>query len=294
MLRRVTAETAMNSTSSRSHAILSVMVQQTSTFDGYTQVKRSKFSFVDLAGSERLKRTQAQGQRMKEGVDINKGLLVLGNVISALGDETKQGKTFVPYRDSKLTRLLKGSLGGNHKTLMIACVSPSSNNLEESLNCLRYANRAKNIQNNAVVNVDAGSRLVSELRCTIQLLAKDLLRIRRGGDKLKSDSMTEEMLEKLANGDGGEFKFVLTTERQVFDLKRPGDDVFNRIVRQNFFRQLGQLCSTEIPADPITSASGDVRDIEVQTRQRPGCVFGDAVRNTRMQQNVEQNLRFQI
>jgi len=203
MLRRVTAETAMNSTSSRSHAILSVMVQQTSTFDGYTQVKRSKFSFVDLAGSERLKRTQAQGQRMKEGVDINKGLLVLGNVISALGDETKQGKTFVPYRDSKLTRLLKGSLGGNHKTLMIACVSPSSNNLEESLNCLRYANRAKNIQNNAVVNVDAGSRLVSELRCTIQLLAKDLLRIRRGGDKLKSDSMTEEMLEKLANGDGG-------------------------------------------------------------------------------------------
>eukprot|EP00957_Ditylum_brightwellii_P051570 3910865-Ditylum_brightwellii.AAC.1 len=128
--------------------------------------KCSKFHFVDLAGSERQKRSQAEGKRLKEGIDINKGLLVLGNVISALGDPKKQkrGKTFVPYRDSKLTRLLKGSLGGNHKTLMVACVSPSSSNLEESLNCLRYANRAKNIQNNAVVNVDAASRLVAELR----------------------------------------------------------------------------------------------------------------------------------
>jgi Kinesin motor domain len=82
MMRRVTAETAMNATSSRSHAILSVMVHQTSSVEGHTEIKRSKFSFVDLAGSERLKRTHAQGQRMKEGVDINKGLLVLGNVIS--------------------------------------------------------------------------------------------------------------------------------------------------------------------------------------------------------------------
>lgn len=140
MLRRVTGATAMNNSSSRSHAILSVLVEQSvvtapaATASGGTgtgtsecqqhqeqhvQVKRSKFNFVDLAGSERQKRTKAEGKRLKEGIDINKGLLALGNVISALGDPKKRGKAFVPYRDSKLTRLLKGSLGGNHKTLMI-------------------------------------------------------------------------------------------------------------------------------------------------------------------------------
>ncbi|OEU20759.1 kinesin-domain-containing protein, partial [Fragilariopsis cylindrus CCMP1102] len=158
MCRRVTGSTAMNETSSRSHAILSLVVEQSIILE-HVQSKVSRFNFVDLAGSERQKRTQATGQRLKEGIDINKGLLVLGNVISALGDPKKQG-TFVPYRDSKLTRLLKGSLGGNHKTLMIACVSPSSCNMEETLNCLRYANRAKNIQNHAVVNVDATSQIV--------------------------------------------------------------------------------------------------------------------------------------
>ena len=209
MLRRVTGATAMNASSSRSHAILSVLVEQTSTLDEEggqvdsvqqprVEVKRSKFSFVDLAGSERQKRTQAEGQRLKEGIDINKGLLVLGNVISALGDPKKMGKTFVPYRDSKLTRLLKGSLGGNHKTLMIACVSPSSNNLEESLNCLRYANRAKNIQNNAIVNVDAGSRLVAELRSQIKMLATELLCFREGRES--EGTLAMDVLKMLASG----------------------------------------------------------------------------------------------
>ena len=204
MLRRVTGETAMNASSSRSHAILSVMVQQTqkASPDGMTAVRRSKFNFVDLAGSERQKRTKAQGQRLKEGIDINKGLLVLGNVISALGDPKKQGKTFVPYRDSKLTRLLKGSLGGNHKTLMVACVSPSSSNLEESLNCLRYANRAKNIQNNAVVNVDPATRLLAELKAKVAALAQEMLRI-RSGQEPSDDTFPSSELEKLAAGEAG-------------------------------------------------------------------------------------------
>lgn len=154
------------------------------------EIKRSKFHFVDLAGSERQKRTGATGDRLKEGIDINKGLLALGNVISALGgdpqnknkNKKKKNKTFVPYRDSKLTRLLKGSLGGNHKTLMIACISPSASNMAESLCCLRYANRAKNIQNNAVINVDAGSRKLAELRAQVQMLARELLSIRVKGD----------------------------------------------------------------------------------------------------------------
>jgi Kinesin motor domain len=203
MLRRVTASTAMNSESSRSHAILSLHVEQqtTSGSDGMSSFVRSKFHFVDLAGSERQKRTQAVGQRLKEGIDINKGLFVLGNVISALGDPKKSGKVFVPYRDSKLTRLLKGSLGGNHKTLMLVCISPSSSNLEESLNCLRYANRAKNIQNNAVVNVDAGTRLLAELRAQVAALASELLRVRKGGDP--STLYSEQILLGLSEGSSG-------------------------------------------------------------------------------------------
>ena len=234
MLRRVTGATAMNESSSRSHAILSVMVEQTTTTAPTTttssttatsttttsnadakqekevQVKRSKFNFVDLAGSERQKRTQAAGKRLREGIDINKGLLVLGNVISALGDPKKRGKTFVPYRDSKLTRLLKGSLGGNHKTLMIACVSPSSDNMDESLSCLRYANRAKNIQNNAVVNVDATSQRLTELKNQVQTLASDFLRVQDsaatatasgvGNAATVTSSFSRSVLETLAAG----------------------------------------------------------------------------------------------
>lgn len=173
LLRRVTGATAMNQTSSRSHAILTLYREETRG----DQCITSKFNFVDLAGSERQKRTQARGKRLKEGIEINKGLLVLGNVISALGDGRKG---FVPYRDSKLTRLLQGSLGGNHKTLMIACVSPSLDNMEESLNCLRYANRAKNIQNKAIVNMDPQSRKVAELEAQIQSLAAELIRVGDG------------------------------------------------------------------------------------------------------------------
>ena len=102
------------------------------------ELTSAKFHFVDLAGSERAKRTLAEGQRMKEGIAINLSLLVLGNVISALGDERRRG-VHVPYRDSVLTRLLQDSLGGNSRTLMIACVSPAEINLDETLNTLRCA-----------------------------------------------------------------------------------------------------------------------------------------------------------
>ncbi len=116
---------------------------------------------------------------MKEGIDINKGLLVLGNVISALSSKRRGAKAHIPYRDSKLTRLLKGSLGGNHKTLMIACVSPSSSNTIESISTLRYANRAKNIKNKAKINVDPASRVVNELKSQVVALAAELLRVKK-------------------------------------------------------------------------------------------------------------------
>ena len=124
---------------------------------------------MDLAGSERLKRTGATGQLMKEGISINKGLLCLGNVISALTDEGKKDK-HIPYRDSKLTRILQDSLGGNSRTTMIACVSPAESNYEESLNSIKYASRARNIKNKAVVNRDANSLLIDSLRTQISKL----------------------------------------------------------------------------------------------------------------------------
>lgn len=116
---------------------------------------------------------------LKEGIDINKGLLVLGKVISALTSKNgENGKVFVPYRDSKLTRLLKGSLGGNHKTLMIACVSPSSSNTNESISTLRYANRAKYIENKAKINVDPAAQVVTELKSQVAALAAELLKVK--------------------------------------------------------------------------------------------------------------------
>lgn len=159
---RATGSTLMNEQSSRSHAIFSLIMHQRDLATG--ECRKAKFHLVDLAGSERAKRTGAVAGRFKESVSINQGLLALGNVISALGDEKRRNATtmnttgngnggvHVPYRDSKLTRLLQDSLGGNSKTLMIACVSPATINFEETLNTLKYANRAKNIRNRPIVN----------------------------------------------------------------------------------------------------------------------------------------------
>ncbi|PKY45979.1 kinesin-domain-containing protein, partial [Rhizophagus irregularis] len=144
-LCRTVASTDMNMVSSRSHAIFS------SREKSLTSKVTSKFHFVDLAGSERLKRNNAVSDRAKEGIAINSGLLALGNVINALGDKSRK-VTHIPYRDSKLTRLLQDSLGGNSQTLMLACVSPADSNFMETLNTLKYANRARNIKNKVSVN----------------------------------------------------------------------------------------------------------------------------------------------
>ncbi|KAJ3280633.1 hypothetical protein HK104_000527, partial [Borealophlyctis nickersoniae] len=165
----------------------------------------SKFHFVDLAGSERLKRTNAEGDRKKEGISINQGLLALGNVISALGDETRRA-SHIPYRDSKLTRMLQDSLGGNSQTLMLACVSPSENSYGETLNTLIYANRARNIRNRLVMNRDAIANPaaldarhkeaeIKALRAMVELMKREIDTIkqtaRNGGDtSLPADTTT--------------------------------------------------------------------------------------------------------
>jgi kinesin family protein 4/21/27 len=151
----------------------------------------SKFHFVDLAGSERLKRTAAQGDRVKEGISINSGLLALGNVISALGDPSRTS-THVPYRDSKLTRLLQDSLGGNAHTLMIACVSPAEWNVAETINTLKYANRARNIKNRAEIREkEEGWDDVEWLQSMVGKLRKELKAIKEGGGVAISSSNGE-------------------------------------------------------------------------------------------------------
>lgn len=200
---RATGATGMNQRSSRSHAIFTITVEQralekeadslkqedskdftddgadTESEDDEEKVEDSylcaKMHLVDLAGSERVKRTKNEGQRLQEGIKINRGLLALGNVINALSEN----KQHVPYRDSKLTRMLQDSLGGNSRTLMIACVSPADINLEESLNSLRYASRARAIKNKPVVNRDPIAAQIANLRHQLALSRAENADLRR-------------------------------------------------------------------------------------------------------------------
>uniref|UniRef100_A0A8C1P6B0 Kinesin family member 21A n=1 Tax=Cyprinus carpio TaxID=7962 RepID=A0A8C1P6B0_CYPCA len=205
-LSRTTASTQMNVQSSRSHAIFTIHLCQvrvcasdndTETdnrlVNGSSEMNEfetltAKFHFVDLAGSERLKRTGATGDRAKEGISINCGLLALGNVISALGDRSKRS-THVPYRDSKLTRLLQDSLGGNSQTVMIACISPSDRDFMETLNTLKYANRARNIKNKVMVNQDRASQQISALRTEIARLQIELMEYKTGKRMVGEDGL---------------------------------------------------------------------------------------------------------
>jgi hypothetical protein len=163
--RRTTASTRMNMRSSRSHAICSLLVtinpatqtgsNQSSSMSTRAEVITGKLTLVDLAGSERIKETGVSGIHQQESININKDLFVLGKVISSLAEKTKasRSKVHVPYRDSKLTRLLRDSLGGNCCTVMVACVSPTQKNLDESINTLRYAERTRTITNAVKQNV---------------------------------------------------------------------------------------------------------------------------------------------
>ncbi|XP_047936439.1 kinesin-like protein KIF27 isoform X3 [Anser cygnoides] len=183
---RHTGTTQMNEHSSRSHAIFTISICQKQSAESQknsdvpqdsswksVQMIASKFHFVDLAGSERVTKTGNTGERFKESIQINSGLLALGNVISALGDP-KRKSVHIPYRDAKITRILKDSLGGNAKTVMITCISPSSSDFDESLNSLKYANRAKNIRNKPVVNYNPDQDRIDEMELEIRLLREAL------------------------------------------------------------------------------------------------------------------------
>ena len=163
---RSIGDTLMNTISSRSHSIFTLHLERMDTVKN-ERIRKGKLNLVDLAGSERQSKSGAFGERLKEATKINLSLSALGNVISALVD----GKSkYIPYRDSKLTRLLKDSLGGNTKTLMVACLAPAENNYDETLTTLRYANRTKNIKNKPVINEDPKDALLRKYQEEIERL----------------------------------------------------------------------------------------------------------------------------
>nr|XP_009401321.1 PREDICTED: kinesin-like protein KIN-4C isoform X1 [Musa acuminata subsp. malaccensis] len=224
-ISRATGSTNMNSQSSRSHAIFTIYMEQKNvsheSHGGMVNneaagddILFAKFHLVDLAGSERAKRTGADGLRLKEGIHINRGLLALGNVISALGDERKRKEGgHVPYRDSKLTRLLQDSLGGNSKTVMIACISPADSNAEETINTLKYANRARNIQNKAMINRDPVAAEMQRMRSQLEQLQSELLFCRGGGAPLEELQLLQHKIS-LLEASNAELRQELK-ERQV-------------------------------------------------------------------------------
>ncbi|XP_055863344.1 kinesin-like protein unc-104 isoform X3 [Biomphalaria glabrata] len=201
---RTVAATNMNETSSRSHAVFTIIFSQR-RYDPDTKIvgeKVSKISLVDLAGSERADSTGAKGTRLKEGANINKSLTTLGKVISALAEissmdpkakNKKKKADFIPYRDSVLTWLLRENLGGNSKTAMVAALSPADINYDETLSTLRYADRAKQIMCKAVVNEDPNAKLIRELKEEVARL-KDILTSE--GIELGEGQSMQEYLEQ--------------------------------------------------------------------------------------------------
>lgn len=206
---RTVAATNMNESSSRSHAVFTILFTQRNEVNGLVTEKQSKISLVDLAGSERADATGAQNERLKEGANINRSLTTLGKVISALAEMSSSGsataksskrKDFIPYRDSVLTWLLRENLGGNSRTAMIAALSPACVNYEETLSTLRYANRAKQIVCKAIVNEDANAKLIRELKEEIQQLKRQLYTVGIVADQ--STSATAAVASTFTIGNG--------------------------------------------------------------------------------------------
>ncbi|XP_005097334.1 chromosome-associated kinesin KIF4A isoform X2 [Aplysia californica] len=250
---RTTGATAMNNTSSRSHAIFTLNIDQKKKSD-MNDYCRVKFHMVDLAGSERCKRTQAEGDRFKEGVNINKGLLALGNVISALGDEGEK-RNHIPYRDSKLTRILQDSLGGNSHTLMIACVSPADSNIEETLNTLRYADRARKIKNKPIINRDPQAAEIMRLKTLVQQLQDQV--INGGLSTLKSDTSSSTIASVDSNAD----ELAKLTQR-VKELEKENDHLTRELQRSvaESTSMLDQVMKLEASNDRLKLRINQIKD----------------------------------
>uniref|UniRef100_H2LZU6 Kinesin family member 7 n=1 Tax=Oryzias latipes TaxID=8090 RepID=H2LZU6_ORYLA len=268
---RHTGATQMNPNSSRSHTIFTLYLDQrrgSSRPNGTTassgpQMLSSKFHFVDLAGSERILRTGNTGERLKESIQINSGLLALGNVIGALGDPKRKG-SHIPYRDSKITRILKDSLGGNSNTLMIACISPSSSDFDESLNTLNYAMRARNIQNRVTVNckreldrVEGLEQQIKALRRALENRQRSETRIIAHADPNKRPRFGEGEMSRLQAQSAHYRTCTDTAYRLLRELQSEG-----ALTAEQSLRVKEWLCSVEEERSGLTTASGPDSGIE--------------------------------
>lgn len=257
---RTTASTKMNDTSSRSHAVFTIMLKQIhhDMETDETTERSSRIRLVDLAGSERAKATEATGQRLREGSNINKSLTTLGRVIAALADPKAQrsgkggrGKDMVvPYRDSILTWLLKDSLGGNSKTAMIACIAPSD--YDETLSTLRYADQAKRIRTRAVVNQDHISS--AERDAQIAAMAEEIRTLQVSVSESRSREKTakeqEERLEEYQNRVGS-MQRMMEERGQVYEAKIRSLQTQNEALRLHLKLALDSL-KNPIPAVPLS------------------------------------------
>ncbi|XP_060923979.1 kinesin-like protein kif7 isoform X2 [Limanda limanda] len=268
---RHTGATQMNQNSSRSHTIFTVYMDQRrgisrlygTTATSGPQMLSSKFHFVDLAGSERILRTGNTGERLKESIQINSGLLALGNVIGALGDPKRKG-SHIPYRDSKITRILKDSLGGNSKTLMIACISPSSADFDESLNTLNYATRARNIQNKATVNckrepdrVEGLEQQIKALRRALENRHRSETRIIAHADPNRRPRRGEGEISRM-QAQSAHYRICTDTAyRLLRELQSEG-----ALTAEQSLKVKEWLCSVEEEQSRLTTASGPDSGIE--------------------------------
>ncbi|XP_056269149.1 kinesin-like protein kif7 isoform X2 [Pseudoliparis swirei] len=268
---RHTGATQMNLNSSRSHTIFTLYMDQrrgSSRLYGTApnsgpQMLSSKFHFVDLAGSERILKTGNTGERLKESIQINSGLLALGNVIGALGDPKRKG-SHIPYRDSKITRILKDSLGGNSKTMMIACISPSSSDFDESLNTLNYATRARNIQNRATVNckrepdrVEGLEQQIKALRRALENRQRSETRMISHADPNRRPRLGEGEISRLQAQSAHYRTCTDTAYRLLRELQSEG-----ALTAEQSLRVKEWLCSVEEERSGLTTASGPDSGIE--------------------------------
>ena len=268
---RTTASTKMNDTSSRSHAVFTIMLKQIhhDMETDETTERMARIRLVDLAGSERAKATEATGARLREGSNINKSLTTLGRVIAALADPKqhrpgKRNKDIVPYRDSILTWLLKDSLGGNSKTAMIACIAPSD--YDETLSTLRYADQAKRIRTRAVVNQDHVS--AAERDAQIAAMAEEIrilqLSVSDSRRREKEGKEQEEKLEEYQHR-------VLAMQRMMEERSMVAEGKIRNLQTENDALRLHLKLALDSIKNPI-----DVRSARssVQGGSRQGSMFG--------------------
>jgi len=272
---RTTASTKMNDTSSRSHAVFTIMLKQIhhDMDTDETTERMARIRLVDLAGSERAKATEATGARLREGSNINKSLTTLGRVIAALADPKqhrpgKRNKDVVPYRDSILTWLLKDSLGGNSKTAMIACIAPSD--YDETLSTLRYADQAKRIRTRAVVNQDHVS--AAERDAQIAAMAEEIrvlqLSVSDNRRREKEGKEQEEKLEEYQNR-------VVTMQRMMEERSMVAEGKIRNLQTENDALRLHLKLALDSLKNPIEVRSART---SVQAGSRKGSMFSNAPR----------------